>query len=504
MTWTYGKPSLGSLNKAASATHQPYANYQRLYSNNSHPSSASDVTGSTGVHHMMPSLLSQPVGPTSYRLPNVSSLLVAAPSSTMTAGEYNPFASNLLTTSIVDVLTKNKEGSSGPSTSHDESSTKMNFANVAKMNVPVKSAHGEPMTSSMNESTSPPLLSDPKIAPGYRGPPSTTPVQQLAPPTTFDSLSPTSQMNRAPGANRTHASISPSMTKTHLEQNGQTGSSTGSSTSSSPSSFKQPTNYFHPSQPLFPPLDQQKPLGAIGSHRPLIPHDENPLQMPSKYPSSNHPLYHQPPPPLLLSASSYNNNAGRNRSNLNPSAPEFPHPAPISNGPLSSNIINIARIMEQQHQQQQHQQQQQQLYSNVPVAPSRSSQQTDMEAMQHVQNQALHLYHLHSNQQQQQQQQQQQHLVQSLPPPPPLLTTLQIAKILASKGQLPADPNQAAALVAAYHNNLFPRTPQANNIPLSSNVNTTVYETINTPTSKSNGDDLSLPSGTSSGSLRLS
>ncbi|CAF4712985.1 unnamed protein product, partial [Rotaria magnacalcarata] len=81
------------------------------------------------------------------------------------------------------------------------------------------------------------------------------------------------------------------------------------------------------------------------------------------------------------------------RSSLNPSAPEF-------QGPLSSNIMNIARLMEQQ-------QKQQQVYSNIP--PTRSCQQSDIEAIQHVQNQVVHYYHLQTNQ---------PHLVQQQLPPP--------------------------------------------------------------------------------------
>ncbi|CAF5199069.1 unnamed protein product [Rotaria magnacalcarata] len=217
----------------------------------------------------------------------------------------------------------------------------------------------------------------------------------------------------------------------------------------------------------------------------------------------------------------------RSRSNLNPTAPEFQHcnrlpspfmlpppppqqlsQAPMSNGPLSANIMNIARMMEQK-------QQQQQLYTNnnnspvhatpqpppppppqpiVPpqvLPPVRPLQQADMEAMQqHVQNQVLHFWRLHANQ---------QHLV---PPPPQLPTTLQIANTLASKGQLPQDPNQAAALVAAYYYTNFlsrtqqPQPPTPNTIPVSSNVNKNVYETINIqqPTT-SNSDDIPLTAG---------
>jgi hypothetical protein len=137
--------------------------------------------------------------------------------------------------------------------------------------------------------------------------------------------------------------------------------------------------------------------------------------------------------------------------------------------------MNIARMMEQRHQPQ--------------PPPINSSQQSDIETMQHVQNQVLHFYHLHTNQQ--------QHLVQQPPPPPPQLpTTLQIANILASKGQLPQDPNQAAALVATYYyTNFLSRTQQTNNIPLSSNVNTNVYETINTQQTNSNSDKIPLSSG---------
>jgi hypothetical protein len=144
--------------------------------------------------------------------------------------------------------------------------------------------------------------------------------------------------------------------------------------------------------------------------------------------------------------------------------------------------------------------------TNVPVQPppvvpppSRPLQQSDMEAMQqHVQNQVLHYWRLHANQQ------------QLVPPPPQLPTTLQIANILASKGQLPQDPNQAAALVAAYYyTNFISRTQQqqqqqsqtqTNNISLSSNVNKNVYETMSTqqqqqpPQTTSNSDDIPLTS----------
>jgi hypothetical protein len=344
------------------------------------------------------------------------------------------------------------------------------------------------------------------------------------------------------------------MNKVLLDQNGQTGSSTTSSTSSSPSSIKQQTTQFIQPQQLFTSLDhqqqqqqqkqqqqqqqQQKPFGPIGSHRTQIPttadvtYNENPLQMRTKFnrtlSANNTPMYQQqaapPPPPMMLNNPAYAN-MSRSRSNLNPSAPEFQHcnrlppppfmpppsqpssQAPISNGPLSANIMNIARMMEQK---------QQQLYTNntnVPVhppppppplpppppppvapSPSRPLQQADMEAMQqHVQNQVLHYWRLHANQQ------------QLVPPPPQLPTTLQIANILASKGQLPQDPNQAAALVAAYYyTNFISRTQQqqsqtqtqTNNIPLSSNVNKNVYETINTQQqTTSNSDDIPLTTG---------
>ncbi|CAF4160406.1 unnamed protein product, partial [Adineta steineri] len=363
--------------------------------------------------------------------------------------------------------------------------------------------------------------------------------QQMIRTTNYDSLSPTSQLSRAPGANRHQQSISPSMNKVRLDRNGQTGSSTTSSTSSSPSSIKQQTNQFIPPQQLFTSLDQQqqqqKPFGPIGSHRAPVPtsndgtYNENSLQMRTKFnrtlSANNTPVYQQvaPPPAMMLNNPAYAN-MSRSRSNLNPSAPEFNHgnrmppppfmptppQAPISNGPLSANIMNIARMMEQK--------QQQQLYTNnnnVPVHPPppppppsqlpppqpmvspqvmpspRPLQQADMEAMQqHVQNQVLHFWRLHANPQQ-------------LVPPPQLPTTLQIANILASKGQLPQDPNQAAALVAAYYyTNFISRTQQQqqqqpqqqpNNIPVSSNVNKNVYETINTPPqTTSNSDDIPL------------
>ncbi len=439
--WTHPKSSSSHNKLSHSNHHYSYTNsmnHHRHYPNN-HQQSSSNQTNqispsksSLSTSHQMPS------GP--------SSLLVAA--SPSTTGEYNPFASNILTTSIVDVLTKTKESTNQSGTISDESTTKMNFANVAKMNVPNKQSHQEPILITMSESTSSPLQSDPKIAPGYRGLSTTGPV---IPPTNFDSLSP-SQISRAPGSNRAHQSISPSLTKIPLEQNGQTGSSTTSSTSSSPSSLKQQTNHFIQPQPLFPTIDQQKPFGPIGSHRTPISADEIP---PPKFPSNPPALYQQP----LINNPNYSN-----RSSLNPSAPEF-------QGPLSSNIMNIARMMEQQKQQQQ---QPSPIYPNIP--PTRSCQQSDIEAIQHVQNQVLHFYHLQTNQQ--------QHLVQQpLPPPPQLPTTLQIANILASRGQLPQDTNQAAALVASYYyTNFLSRTQQTNNIPLSPNVNT-------------NSDDIPLTSG---------
>ncbi|UJR22944.1 hypothetical protein I4U23_025971 [Adineta vaga] len=507
--------------------------------------------------------------------PSSSLLVVSCPTSTRTnvtvTGEYNPFASNILTTSIVDVLTKTKEPIATADEFNATSATKMNFANVAKMNVSTKTAHHEPIVITMDEPTSPPLP-DPKIAPGYRGPSSagTTPVhhhhhhhhhhhqqqqqqqqqQQIICPTNYDSLSPTSQLSRAPGANRHQQSISPSMNKVRLDQNGHTGSSTTSSTSSSPSSIKQQANQFIPPQQLFTTLDQQQqqqrsqPFGPIGSHRAQMPtttdvtYTENPLQMRTKFnrtlSANNTPMYQQiaqpspsqqpPPPPMMLNNPAYAN-MSRSRSSLNPSAPEFQHcnrvpplfmstppsQAAMSNGPLSANIMNIVRMMEQKQQQQQ---QQQQLYpnnTNIPLHPSQPPpppaqpmvaphvlpsphpiQQADMEAMQqHLQKQALHFWHQPTNQ---------QHMLQPHQPPPPppppqqSLSTLQIANILASKGQLPQDPNQAAALVAAYYTNLMSRTQQQpTNIPISSNVNKTVYETINTqPSATSNSDDIPL------------
>ena len=453
--------------------------------------------------------------------PSVSSSLLVVSSATptptnvTTTGEYNPFASNILTTSIVDVLTKNKEP---VDESNVSSATKMNFANVAKMNVPSKSSHHEPITITMDEPLSPPPP-DPKIAPGYRGPSSagTTPIhpqQQIIRPMNYDSLSPTSQLSRAPGANRHQQSISPSMNKVLHDQNGQTGSSTTSSTSSSPSSIKQQAN-----QQGFNSLEQQqKPFGPIGSHRTPIPttadgtYNENPMQMRTKFnrtlSANNTPMYPQaPPPPMMLNNPAYAN-MSRSRSNLNPSAPEFqqfnhlppsqlpvfmpPTPqAPPSNGSLSANIMNFARMMEQN--------QQHGFTNNInvpvqpppppppPPPPSRPIQQADMEAMQqHVQNQVLHHWRLQANQQ--------QHVL----PPPQLPTTLQIANILASKGQLPQDPNQAAAVVASYYyQNFISRTQQpqipTNTIPLSSNVHKNVYETITTQSqTTSNSDDIPL------------
>ncbi|CAF3550465.1 unnamed protein product [Rotaria socialis] len=431
--WTHPKTS-SSHNKTSHSTHYSYVNsmnQHRTYLNNQQPTSPDTNQASP----------SKPIILNSYSMPPLPSLLVAAPSSKAVAtGEYNPFASNILTTSIVDVLTKTKESSNSSGTINDESALKMNFANVAKMNVPTKQqSHQESIGLNMNESTASSIQTDPKIAPGYRGLSTATPI--IIPPTNFDSLSPTSQINRAPGSNRIHQSISPSLNKISLDQNGQAGSSTASSTSSSPSSLKQQTNQFIQPQPLFPTLEQQKPFGPIGSHRTPISTDDIGLQMPSKFsPNNPPPMYQQ----TLMNNSSYSN-----RSSLNPSAPEF-------QGPLSSNIMNIARLMEQQ-------QKQQQVYSNIPA--TRSCQQSDIEAIQHVQNQVVHYYHLQTNQ---------PHLVQQqLPPPPPLATTLQIANMLASRGHLPQDTNQAAALVANYYyKNFLSRTQPTNNNPLSPNVNT--------------------------------
>lgn len=447
--WSHPKSSSSHNKQSHPNHHYPYTNsmnHHRHYPNNHQPSSSSPPTD---TNQTSPNKHSHP---TSHPISSAPcSLLVAA--APLITGEYNPFASNILTTSIVDVLTKTKEPTSQSGTTSDESASKMNFANVAKMHMPHKQTHQEPIVITMNEPTSSSFQSDPKIAPGYRGLPTTVPV---IPPTNFDSLSPTSQLSRAPGSNRAHQSISPSLTKIPLEQNGQTGSSTASSTSSSPSSLKQQTNHFIQPQPLFPTIDQQKPFGPIGSHRTGIAPDEIPLPIPPKFPPNPPPMYQQ----SLMTNPNYSN-----RSSLNPSAPEF-------QGPLSSNIMNIARMMEQQKQHQQ-----QAVYPNLP--PTRSCQQSDIEAIQHVQNQVLHFYHLQTNQQQQQ-----HHLVQQpLPPPPQLPTTLQIANILASRGQLPQDTNQAAALVASYYyTNFLSRTQQTNNIPLSPNVNT-------------NSEDIPLTSG---------
>lgn len=466
LNWSHPKPSSSHNKPLHSNQHYPYStasNHPRHYPNN-HQSSSSPPKD---THQTSPNRCSHPIPSTP------SSLLVAASSSTTTTtGEYNPFASNILTTSIVDVLTKTKDATNQSGATSDESSSKMNFANVAKMNVPHKPTHPEPIVITMNESTSSPMQPDPKAAPGYRGLSTTVPI---IPSANFDSLSPTSQLSRAPGSNRTQPSISPSLTKMPLEQNGQTGSSTASSTSSSPSSLKQQTSHFIQPQPLFPTIDQQKPFGPIGSHRIGMPTDEMQLPIPPKFPPNGPTV---PPPPSLYQQSLLPNPSYSNRSSLNPSAPEF-------QGPLSSNIMNIARMMEQQKQQHQHQHQPPQppptttaTYSNLP--PIRSCQQSDIDAIQHVQNQVLHFYHLQANQQQ-------HHLLQQPPPPPPQLpNTLQIANHLASRGQLPQDTNQAAALVASYYyTNFLSRTQQTNNIPLSPNVNT-------------NSEDIPLTSGRTS------
>ena len=214
-------------------------------------------------------------------------------------------------------------------------------------------------------------------------------------------------------------------------------------------------------------MDQPKPLGPIGSHRPPLLTDDLSHSGQPKFPPNQSALYQA----ILM-----NNQTYSNRSSLNPSAPEF-------QGPLSSNIINIARMMEQQQQQQKQQQpppqqaqaqaQAQQMYPNIP--PTRSyQQQSDIEAIQQVQNQVLHFYHLQANQQ--------QHLVQQPLPPPQPSVTAYIARTLASRGQLPQDINQAAALVANCYMNCYSRAQQTNNIPLAPNVNT-------------NSDDIPLASG---------
>ena len=549
------------MNSTNNHNHYGHSNKQNTTSNKHYPSNyhqkgEHSIPSETIVHPSpIPIVPSQP----GYRMPapphtsisssnsvsSPSSLLVVSstkptPTNATAAGEYNPFASNILTTSIVGVLTKTKEPVASTDESNSSSTTKMNFANVAKMNVQSKSSHHEPIVITMDEPLSPPRP-NPKIAPGYRGPSSagTTPIQQqqMIRTSNYESHSPTSQLSLAPGANRHQQSVSPSMNKVLIDQNGQTGSSTASSTSSSPSSIKQQSNqYIQPPQ-FHAPLDQQQqqqqqPFGAIGSQRTQIPatadvtYSDNPMQMRANFnralSANNTPIYQQGPPqpsPMMLNNPAYAN-LSRSRSNLNPSAPEFQHgnhlpPPPFmptppslpqmpnSNGPLSANIMNIARMMEQK--------QQQQLYTNnnnVPVHPSqpqptppppppsavvpppvRPIQQTEMGAMQqHVQNQVLHYYRLQTNQQ------------QLVPPPPQLPTTLQIASILAKNGQLPPDPNQAAALVAAYYyTNVISRTQQqtpTNNIPLSSNVNKNVYETISTqPQTTSNSDDPSLTTG---------
>ena len=507
------KPS-SQPSKLMSSTHYPatisnnsshyygYANNnQTHYGHSSKPSSSlGEASVSSSNNHLLspvPLVPSQPGHriPTSHSSTSSSdSISPPNPSLLVVSGGYNPFASNLLTSSLAGALAKPKdpvEESNGSST------TKMNFANVAKMNVQSKASHHEPIVISMGEPSSPPLP-DPKIAPGYRGPSSagTTPIHYPPPVIRTSNYDPHSQLSRAPGANRHQQSISPSMNKVLLDQNGHNGSSTTSSTSSSPSSMKQQT------QPLIS-LDQQpKPFGPIGSHRMPMPattdasFNENPLQMRTKFNrtlSANHAPSYQPTPPtpMMMNNSAYAN-LSRSRSNLNPSAPEFqhfhrlstpfipPNATAASNGPVSSNIMNIARMMEQK----------QQPAPMYPPPPPRPTQASDLETMQHVQNQVLHFFRMHANQ-------------QHVPPPPQLPTTLQIANILASKGQLPPDPNQAAALVAAYYyTNFISRTqqqpnpvPLTNNGPPSSTVQTNGYETINAlQQTHSNSDEIPLDS----------
>lgn len=149
-------------------------------------------------------------------------------------------------------------------------------------------------------------------------------------------------------------------------------SSTGSSTNelsppSSPSSFPQTT-------------DSSKPLAPIGSHRPS------------------------------------SRNLSRSQSNLNPTAPEFHHVyTSYSQEPLSANVMNIARMIEQP----------------TPLPPPQA--------------QPSPLFYPSP--------------VDSTP------TTLQIAQFLASQGQLPSDPNQAAAVVASYYYNHILSRPASVPLP---------------------------------------
>ena len=494
----YGHPSKPVSSRPSSKTEPSSFVEPSVSSHNSHLLSPAPLVPSQPGHRIpIPhsSKVSSTSSSDSISPPASSSLLVVS-------GGYNPFASNILTTSIVDVLTKPKDSAEE---NNAGSTTKMNFANVAKMNVQSKGSHHEPIVITMDEPTSPPLP-DPKIAPGYRGPPSagTTPIhhqqqqQQLLRTSNFDPHSSASHLSRAPGANRHQQSISPSMNKVLLDQNGHTGSSTASSTSSSPSSLKQQT---HPSMSI----DQQpKPFGAIGSHRmPLPPptttdasFTENPLQMRAKFnrtlSANNTPNYQPTPtPPMMMNNPAYAN-LSRSRSNLNPSAPEFqhfhrlsspfipPNPTAVSNGPVSANIMNIARMMEQK-------QQPAPMYPAPPPVRPTQAQASDLERMQHVQNQVLHFFQMHANQ-------------PHVPPPPQLPTTLQIASLLASSGHLPPDPNQAAAVVAAYYyKNFMSRNqppnsvPMTNNVPLGSTVNTNGYETINTlQSTHPNSDEIPL------------
>lgn len=152
-------------------------------------------------------------------------------------------------------------------------------------------------------------------------------------------------------------------------------STSSSSTSSSPSSFQQI-------------IDLPKPLAPIGSHRP--------------------------------SSVSY---LSRSPSNLNPSAPEFHHIHSPSSSfpqePLSANIMNIARMMEQSSS------------AQLPTIPTYFSSSP----------------------------------FDNTP------TTLEIAHLLASRGQLPTDQNEAAAIVAAYYyNNVVCRSTSASSMPLDSIV----------------------------------
>ena len=407
--------------------------------------------------------------------------------SSLTAEEYNPFASNILTSSLADVLTKPKETILLIDDNDGNTTKKMNFADAARRNVFNHTNSSDPVGIELEDSV--PSHSNPKIVSGYWGSNSVQPQQTSS----YGNVSPTSQLSRAPGANRQSVPVSPSIDRGMLDHSNPIISMDQSSSS-----------------PLFRPVTNptlsSSHFGPIGSHRTsCLPPSVDPNYSDNSVPIRTN--FNQTPPisnPIPFQAvpsqpSIMLNNHGfmtmpSNRSNLNPGAPEFQHAhrlptgfipstggvSPLNNAPMSANIMGMARMMEQQ----QHPNYLQSVASPVyPVYRAPTPTPSEIETMQHVQNQVLHFFHLHANQQ------------QMMPPPPQLPTTLQIANMLAAKGQLPQDLNQAAALVAAYYyTNFMSRVPisttMTNNIPTSSTVNTNGFKMVN----PNQTDDISVHS----------